>query len=189
MTREGTPAGDWPRRKILDETLKALRGPIAHDDSYVASRGRLCLALCGARCAERSSAIQHMSPAPPAEPEGRHPVPVAVVKVTDRDRLTDSLLLWRGSHRQISVIGPAVSGTPIAGASSMGVLIGPLLERGTRRALVGVTSVYLPRGMTCDLAIGTLSGSSIASAMGGEWLRRSGPCPRSASFGPAPPTA
>jgi hypothetical protein len=38
----------------------------------------------------------------------------------------------------------------------MGVLIGPLLERGTRRALVGVTSVYLPRGMTCDLAIGTL---------------------------------
>lgn len=38
----------------------------------------------------------------------------------------------------------------------MGVMIGPLLERGTRPVLVGITSVYLPQGMTYDLAIGTL---------------------------------
>jgi hypothetical protein len=38
----------------------------------------------------------------------------------------------------------------------MTVVIGPLLERGRRRLLVGTTSVYLPRGMLCELTIGTL---------------------------------
>ena len=38
----------------------------------------------------------------------------------------------------------------------MTVMIGPLLERGRRRLLVGTLSVYLPRGILCELAIGTL---------------------------------
>jgi hypothetical protein len=38
----------------------------------------------------------------------------------------------------------------------MTVVIGPLLERGRRRLLVGTMSVYLPRGVRCELAIGTL---------------------------------
>lgn len=38
----------------------------------------------------------------------------------------------------------------------MTVMIGPLLERGRRRLLVGTLSVYLPRGIRCELAIGTL---------------------------------
>jgi hypothetical protein len=38
----------------------------------------------------------------------------------------------------------------------MTVVIGPLVERGRRRLLVGVTAVYRPRGMTCELALGTL---------------------------------
>ena len=38
----------------------------------------------------------------------------------------------------------------------MTVVIGPLLERGRRRLLVGTMSVYLPRDIRCELAIGTL---------------------------------
>ena len=38
----------------------------------------------------------------------------------------------------------------------MTVVIGPLLERGRRRLLVGIMSLYLPRGILCELAIGTL---------------------------------
>jgi hypothetical protein len=38
----------------------------------------------------------------------------------------------------------------------MTVVIGPLLERGRGRLLVGTMSVYLPRGIRCELAIGTL---------------------------------
>ena len=38
----------------------------------------------------------------------------------------------------------------------MTVMIGPLLERGRRRLLVGTQSVYLPRGILCELMIGTL---------------------------------
>ena len=37
----------------------------------------------------------------------------------------------------------------------MTVVIGPLLERGRRRLLVGTMRVYLPRGVPFDLAIGT----------------------------------
>jgi hypothetical protein len=94
MTREELQQATGLDAKVLDETLKALRGPDAHADSYVAFEGAgLCLALCGARCAERSSAIQHHEPG--AAGRSRRAairVPVAVVKVTDRDRLTDSLL-------------------------------------------------------------------------------------------------
>jgi hypothetical protein len=38
----------------------------------------------------------------------------------------------------------------------MAVVIGPLIERGRRRLLVGIMNVYLPRGIRCELAIGTL---------------------------------
>jgi len=38
----------------------------------------------------------------------------------------------------------------------MTVVIGPLLERGRRRLLVGIMSLYLPRGILCELTIGTL---------------------------------
>jgi hypothetical protein len=38
----------------------------------------------------------------------------------------------------------------------MAVVIGPLVERGRRRLLVGIMSVYLPRDIRCELAIGTL---------------------------------
>jgi hypothetical protein len=38
----------------------------------------------------------------------------------------------------------------------MAVVIGPLIERGRRRLLVGIMNVYLPRGVRCELEIGTL---------------------------------
>jgi len=48
----------------------------------------------------------------------------------------------------------------------MMVVIGPLLERGRCRLLVGVTAVYLPHGMMCELAIGTLVPRHVSGARG-----------------------
>lgn len=55
---------------------------------------------------------------------------------------------------------PAVSAGPTRGTrfavDGMGVVVGPLLKRRSRWLLVGVTSIHLPRRMTCALTIGTL---------------------------------
>jgi hypothetical protein len=48
----------------------------------------------------------------------------------------------------------------------MTVVIGPLVERGRRRLLVGVTAVYLPRGMTCELPLGTPRPGHVPRARG-----------------------
>jgi hypothetical protein len=54
MTREELQQATGLDAEVLDETLKALRGPDAHDDSYVTFEGdRSCLALCGPQSAER----------------------------------------------------------------------------------------------------------------------------------------
>jgi hypothetical protein len=64
------------------------------------------------------------------------------------------------TRRAVPVAKPAVStgatrGTRFA-VDGMGVVVGPLLKRRSRWLLIGVTSIHLPRRMTCELAIGTL---------------------------------
>lgn len=67
----------------------------------------------------------------------------------------------------------------------MGLVIGPLLERETRRALIGTTSDIGPGPMTCDVAIGTLVRVEYPERDSRGWSRRSGPCPTKAFSGPA----
>jgi hypothetical protein len=49
----------------------------------------------------------------------------------------------------------ATRGTRFA-IDGMGVIVGPLVKRRSRWLLVGVTSIHLPRRITCALTIGTL---------------------------------
>lgn len=59
-------------------------------------------------------------------------------------------------YREIPAVSTgATRGTRFA-VDGMGVVVGPLVKRRSRWLLVGVTSIHLPRRMTCALAIGTL---------------------------------
>ena len=69
----------------------------------------------------------------------------------------------------------------------MTVVIGPLLERGRRRLLVGTMSVYLPRGILCELAIGTLMRVTYHERDGLRIVETIRPLPEERLVRPRPP--
>jgi hypothetical protein len=69
----------------------------------------------------------------------------------------------------------------------MAVVIGPLLERGRRRLLVGTMSVYLPRGILCELVIGTLVHVTYHERDGLRIVEMIRPLPEEGLVRPRPP--
>ena len=67
---------------------------------------------------------------------------------------------FTSTRRTGPVAKPAISAGATRGTrfavDGMGVVVGPLVKRRSRWLLVGVTSIHLPRRMTCALAIGPL---------------------------------
>ena len=84
------------------------------------------------------------------------PLGVGLPKPTNPESLSHSLLpVALFLSRSPLCFRRATRGTRFAG-DDMGIVVGPLLKRRSRWLLVGVTSIHLPRRMTCALTIGTL---------------------------------
>jgi hypothetical protein len=69
----------------------------------------------------------------------------------------------------------------------MTVVIGPLLERGRRRLLIGTMSVYLPRGILCELVIGRLVRVTYHERDGLRIVETIRPLPEEGLVWPRPP--
>lgn len=82
-------------------------------------------------------------------------------------------------YREIPAVSAgATRGTRFA-VDGMGVVVGPLVKRRSRWLLVGVTTIHLPRRMTCALAIGTLVRVAYTEREGRQLVETIQPLPES----------